>query len=102
VKFYQDVFGWDTYVRCDTVYFRYTTLGSGRDSRAGIMDASHFLPEGVPANWQTYFAVENTDASIKQAVDLGATVIDGPEDSPFGRLATLSDPTGAIFKIIAG
>lgn len=32
---------------------------------------------------------------------MGARVLDGPEDSPFGRLATLADPTGAMFKIIA-
>ena len=28
-------------------------------------------------------------------------MIDGPDDTPFGRLATLTDPTGAMFKIIA-
>jgi predicted enzyme related to lactoylglutathione lyase len=102
VKFYQEVFGWETSVMSDSPEFRYTTLGAGDAAKAGIMDASGYLPAGVPSHWQIYFAVENTDASIKQAVDLGATVIDGPEDSPFGRLATLSDPTGAIFKIIAG
>jgi predicted enzyme related to lactoylglutathione lyase len=31
---------------------------------------------------------------------MGATVIDAAQDSPFGRLATLTDPTGALFKII--
>ncbi|WP_332761268.1 VOC family protein, partial [Pseudarthrobacter sp.] len=44
---------------------------------------------------------EDADASVEKAVSLGATVIDGPEDSPFGRLASLADPTGAMFKIIA-
>ena len=28
-------------------------------------------------------------------------IVDGPDDSPFGRLATLADPTGAMFKIVA-
>jgi predicted enzyme related to lactoylglutathione lyase len=65
------------------------------------MDASGYLPAEVPSNWQVYFNVEDADASIEKAVSLGATVLDGPEDSPFGRLATLADPTGAIFKIIA-
>ena len=32
---------------------------------------------------------------------MGAVVIDGPADTPFGRIATLTDPTGATFKIIA-
>ena len=101
VKFYQDVFGWDTDVMSDTPEFRYTTLGAGDSAKAGIMDASGYLPADVPANWQIYFAVEDADASVEKALSLGATVIDGPDDSSFGRLATLADPTGAMFKIVA-
>ena len=101
VKFYQDVFGWETDVMSDTPEFRYTTLGSGDTATAGIMDAAGFLPAEAPASWQVYFAVEDTDASIETAIAMGAQVIDGPDDSPFGRLATLSDPTGARFKIVS-
>jgi predicted enzyme related to lactoylglutathione lyase len=101
VKFYQDVFGWDTDVMSDTPEFRYTTLGAGDSAKAGIMDASAYLPEGVPANWQVYFAVDDADATTEKAVSMGATVVHAPEDSPFGRLATLTDPTGAMFKIVA-
>ena len=101
VKFYQDVFGWDTDVMSDTPDFRYTTLGAGDAAKAGIMDAAGYLPAEVPSNWQVYFAVADADAAIEKAVSMGARVIDGPEDSPFGRLATLADPTGAMFKIIA-
>ena len=68
--------------------------------KAGIMDASGYLPAEVPSNWQIYFAVEDADASIEKAVGMGATLVDGPDDTPFGRLATLADPTGAMFKII--
>ena len=48
VGFYRTVFGWDTHVMGDTPEFRYTTLGKDDDQQAGIMDASGFLPEGVP------------------------------------------------------
>jgi uncharacterized protein len=65
------------------------------------MDASGYLPAEVPSNWQVYFAVKDTDAIVAQAVSLGATVVHSPEDTPFGRLATLADPTGAMFKIVA-
>ena len=101
VKFYQDVFGWDTDVMSDTPEFRYTTLGAGREAKAGIYDASADLPAEVPSNWVVYFAVEDADASIDKAVSLGATVLDGPDDTPHGRLATLTDPTGARFKLVA-
>lgn len=100
VEFYQDVFGWDTDVMSDTPEFRYTTLGAGAAAKAGIMDASAYLPAEVPSNWQVYFGVTDTDATIAKAVSLGAQVMDGPDDTPFGRLATLADPTGAMFKIV--
>jgi uncharacterized protein len=99
VKFYQDVFGWQTDVMSDTPEFRYTTLGAGDDARAGIMDAAAFLPEGVPSNWQVYFGVENVDAAIETALGLGGRLLQPAEDTPFGRMATLADPTGAVFRI---
>ncbi|WP_346960407.1 VOC family protein [uncultured Arthrobacter sp.] len=101
VKFYQDVFGWDTDVMSDTPDFRYTTLGAGDAAKAGIMDASGYLPAGVPSHWQVYFAVQDADATAAKAEALGATVVNAPEDTPFGRIATLSDPSGALFKIVA-
>ncbi|MCG2622479.1 VOC family protein [Arthrobacter sp. I2-34] len=100
VKFYQDVFGWDTSVMGDTDDFRYTTLGANENAKAGIMDAGAFLPEGVPAHWRAYFAVEDADAAIVKAQALGGKVVQPAEDTPFGRVATLTDPTGAMFLIV--
>jgi hypothetical protein len=48
-----------------------------------------------------YFAVENTDAAVERAVALGGSVLDGPADSDFGRVAQLADPTGGMFKVIS-
>ena len=31
----------------------------------------------------------------------GGTVLDGPSNSPFGRVATIADPEGATFQISA-
>jgi predicted enzyme related to lactoylglutathione lyase len=102
VAFYRDVFRWDTHVASDAPDFRYTTLGEGEGQLAGIMDASAFLPEGVPAHWSIYFAVEDTDAALAKIVSLGGTVLMGAEDTPYGRLATAADPTGAMFKLASG
>lgn len=100
LKFYQDVFGWKTSVMSDTPEFKYSTLGEGPDATAGIMDATGDLPEQAPSNWQVYFQVDDTDAAVATALSLGATVIQAAEDTPFGRLAGLTDPTGAMFKIM--
>jgi predicted enzyme related to lactoylglutathione lyase len=102
VAFYREVFGWHTHALGDTPDFRYTTLGEGGDRLAGIMDASGFLLEGVPANWSVYFGVDNTDAALDQIVELGGIVVLPAEDTPYGRLAAAADPTGAVFKLVAG
>jgi predicted enzyme related to lactoylglutathione lyase len=101
VAFYRDVFGWDTHAMSDTAEFRYTTLGEGEGALAGIMDAGGFLPEGVPASWSVYFGVADTDAALAKAVELGGSVTMGPEDTPYGRLAALADPSGAVFKVMS-
>jgi hypothetical protein len=100
VRFYRDVFGWDTHVMSDTPEFRYTTLGEGDSALAGIMDSTGFLPEGVPAHWSIIFAVENTDDALATIVDLGGSVVTPAADTPYGRLAQAADSTGARFDII--
>lgn len=100
VEFYRQVFRWDTHVAGDTPEFRYTTLGEGEAQLAGIMDASAFLPEGVPAHWSIYFAVEDADAALAKISELGGSVVRPAEDTPYGRLAEAADPTGAHFKLI--
>jgi len=100
VTFYRDVFGWDTHAVGDTPDFRYTTLGEGEEQAAGIMDATAFLPDGVPAHWSVYFAVADTDATLAKITELGGSVVQPAEDTPYGRLATAADPTGALFKLV--
>jgi hypothetical protein len=100
VDFYRKVFAWDTHVASDTPELRYTTLGEGDDGLAGIMDASAFLPEGAPAHWSIYFGVEDADAALARIVELGGSIVEPAEDTPYGRLARAADPTGAQFKLL--
>jgi uncharacterized protein len=101
VAFYRAVFDWDTQVMADTPEFRYTTLGGEDGPLAGIMDASSFLPEGVPAHWSVYFAVDDTDAAVAKVAELRGAVVTAAEDTPYGRMATVADPTGANFKLVS-
>jgi predicted enzyme related to lactoylglutathione lyase len=102
VDFYRDVFRWDAHTMSDTPDFRYTTLGEGDTVAAGIMDASGSLPDEVPSHWAVYFGTSDTDASLEKVAELGGAVIAGAEDTPYGRMATATDPTGAMFKLVAG
>jgi predicted enzyme related to lactoylglutathione lyase len=100
VGFYRNVFRWDTDVVSDTPEFRYTTMKHGDGWLAGIMDASGFLPDGVPAHWSVYFGVDGTDASLAKIVELGGSIVMAAEDTPYGRLAAATDATGAQFKLV--
>lgn len=99
VPFYQNVFGWQTEITGDTDEFRYTVQVAGPDQFAGIMDARGFLPAGVPSSWQVYFGATDVDATLARIVELGGSVVEQAEDTPFGRLAGATDPTGAYFKL---
>jgi predicted enzyme related to lactoylglutathione lyase len=98
--FYRDVFGWSTRVTGDSPEFRYTVLAEGETMYAGIMDASSFLPDGVPAHWSVYFGVDSTDDALARTTEMGGAVVQPAEDTPYGRLAVATDPTGAAFKLV--
>lgn len=99
VKFYETVFGWNTDVMSDSDEFRYTTLGSGDDAKAGIFDAGSILPKGVPASWQLYLGVEDVDAAVEKVQKLGGTIQRPAWDSDYGRMAQVTDSTGAVFVL---
>jgi len=98
--FYTTVFGWEVAVQGDTDDFRYSMNVVDGHEESGMMDGSRFLPEGVPASWAVYFGSDDVDATVALAVEHGGSVVDEPEDTPYGRLATLADPTGATFKLL--
>jgi predicted enzyme related to lactoylglutathione lyase len=100
VEFYRDVFGWETRIEGDTPEFRYATLTRGDTMYAGIMDAASFLADDVPAHWSVYFGVDSTDAALTLTTEMGGTVVQPAEDTPYGRLAVATDPTGAAFKLL--
>jgi predicted enzyme related to lactoylglutathione lyase len=53
--------------------------------------------EGVPPHWDVYFNVEDCDATVARAVELGASALVPAYDLPgVGRLAMIRDPQGAL------
>ncbi|HEY3724697.1 MAG TPA: VOC family protein [Acidimicrobiia bacterium] len=97
VPFYRDVFGWETHAMSDSPEFRYTTLGEGDAQAAGIMDAAAM--GATTSFWTVYFNVADEDATLRQIEALGGKVVDPAQDTPYGRLATAADPTGATFRL---
>ncbi|HSN02412.1 MAG TPA: VOC family protein [Acidimicrobiales bacterium] len=100
VTFYREAFSWDTREMSGETHLRYTTANNGDEGFAGLMDAVGELPEGVPSYWLVYFGVENVDASLEIVRARGGAVLSPAVDTPFGRMAGVADPSGAIFTIL--
>jgi predicted enzyme related to lactoylglutathione lyase len=84
----------------DGAGFRYATNGPGESASWGLCDAAGMMPEDA-MGWRVYFGVESSEAALARVRELGGSVLDGPIDSPFGRIATVADPEGASFQICA-
>lgn len=84
----------------DDADFRYVTNGPEDQATWGMGDATGVMPEEA-AGWRVYLAVDSCDTATQRVQDLGGQLLDGPVDSPFGRIATVADPTGATFQISA-
>jgi predicted enzyme related to lactoylglutathione lyase len=100
VAFYREAFSWDTREMNHLADVRYTTANNGEQSFAGLMDATGQLPEGSPSYWLVYFGVDSVDASLDIIRAHGGSVLSPAMDTPFGRLAGVADPTGAMFTIL--
>jgi predicted enzyme related to lactoylglutathione lyase len=100
LEFYRTVFDWQTRVESDTEDYRYTVHVADGIEWSGIEDGSKSLPDEGTASWVVYFWADDVDAAAATAVEHGGSVVDAPEDSPYGRMATLADPTGARFSIL--
>ena len=98
-KFYAEVFGYK-FGDMSNEDFSYATLDLDGSSVGGIGALPADTPAEVPANWTTYFTVGDTDAAIKQIEELGGQVVAPAFDSPYGRMAVVSDDQGAVFAII--
>ena len=60
------------------------------------------IPRGVGMHpqWTIYFSVANADETVAAIIEHGGKAMGNVDDSPFGRLAAVMDPSGATFKII--
>jgi uncharacterized protein len=97
--FYAAVFGYE-YGDMSSEGFSYATLLLGGHEVGGIGQYPQGSPE-LPAAWTTYFATADTDASVAQVMRGGGTVLRPAEDSPYGRLASVTDDQGAVFALIS-
>jgi uncharacterized protein len=93
--FYSGLFGWefeDLPIPDGGVYTMARLEGR-------TVAALYAATQGPPA-WLSYVTVDDVDATTVRALELGASAISEPLDvMSAGRMAVLSDPTGAVFAL---
>jgi predicted enzyme related to lactoylglutathione lyase len=77
----------------------YYVLKQGEEQLAGIMQIDPSWGDFQP-QWITYFSVADADEAVARVKQHGGKIMGNIDDSPFGRIAALMDPSGAAFKIV--
>lgn len=98
-EFYSTLFGWTR----ETHQFgpmEYTMFQNGDRGAGGMFKITPEMGP-IPPHWLVYIAVDDCDATVQKAAELGASVMKPPDDIPgVGRFAILTDPQGAGFAVI--
>jgi predicted enzyme related to lactoylglutathione lyase len=95
--FYSAVFGYGV----SEIGAGYATLDIEGRPVGGIGKMGADQPPEILAAWGTYFAVPDTDAAVAKVVDLGGRLITPAWDSPYGRMAAVSDDQGAVLALMS-
>lgn len=100
VPFYRTLFGW-TAQTAPMPTGAYTVFFVEGGSPDGIAGAMALPEEEMPAYWGVYFHVDDVEATVTRARQLGAHVLLEPMAVPqVGTLATLADPQGAVVSLM--
>jgi predicted enzyme related to lactoylglutathione lyase len=92
--FYSGLFGWST-ADMEMPNGTYTMFMDGERPAAGMMKPPADKSD-APTTWINYITVEDLDASVAKALELGAKTCIPPTEIPGkGRFSGLSDPQGA-------
>ena len=101
IDFYSKMFGW-TLEQAKVTQMDYKEIHMDGVAYGGMMAIDeNWGPEPPPSHWNSYVAVENADETTDKIKSNGGSVKHGPFDAPgVGRIAMVTDPSGAPFAII--
>lgn len=99
--FYGELFGWTAHDQeMPPPTGIYTSFMLGELPAGGMMRIQPSWGD-VPTHWASYFSVDDCEAIVARAAELGGATVSPTMDIPgVGRFAWLSDPLGASFAVI--
>lgn len=99
-QFYEGLFGWTHVDQPTPMGPPYTQFFKDAKLVAGMSPMMPGVPDEIGAFWNSYVIVEDADATVEKAQAAGGTVTMPPMDvMDQGRMAMLTDPSGAAFGL---
>jgi len=97
--FYHEIFGWERLMDHDMGPMgNYLIYGCGGTQLGGMFNKPKEMP--MPPSFMYYINVDDLDAALTRAKNMGVKVMNGPMDVPGGaRIVQLMDPQGAAFAL---
>ena len=102
-EFYRATLGWEIATEGDTsaTGSEYRMIGRADGGAiGGALTIKEEMQGKAPPRWLTYFDVDDVEAAVARAKELGANLWMGPMDIGVGTIALLSDPQGAPFYVM--
>lgn len=102
-RFYGEVFGWEAVASPEAPQGILNWQMEGQrwpEGIGGLMAMPEMVPAEVPPYWEVYFLVEDLDRAMEQTKGAGGQVMAGPIEIPVGRIASVSDPQGAVVSLM--
>jgi predicted enzyme related to lactoylglutathione lyase len=98
-RFYAQLFGWTAEVR-PMPNLEYTTFKLNGEYVAGLHAITPEMGNVAP-HWATYFTVDDVDATAREAVNLGGTIVVPLQTvEGVGRFCGIRSPQGVMFHAI--
>ena len=100
-RFHSAVFGHHFSEHTDADGPRWATAHAGDDNPAfGLSQIGWEWPVDIPPHWVTSFATDHVVPTLATALELGATLVHGPFDGPYGVGALLRGLEGEVFGVL--
>lgn len=99
-EFYSKILNW-TYEEVNTPNgpYIFSNISEGNVGGLGLLP-EEMQKQGIPSYWSTYVKVENADASVAKAKELGGKVqMEAFDVMDIGRMAVISSPSGATLCV---
>jgi predicted enzyme related to lactoylglutathione lyase len=99
-RFYAQVFGW-SYDSFPTEGYEYTVAKNAEGAVGGMSPVDLGPVNTAQAYWLCTVEVEDVDAAVAAAAELGAAIIQQPKEmANVGRFAVMRDPNGAAIGLL--